>query len=337
MIHFSQNLLEALAVEYTRMNIPLSPTFHYMQHLEDSMLQTGSLGNTHVWAMERANGDVSKIQHNGRGKGVLEGTLMRGWWEHASLQKLIQRFRALPNRTPADEAIIDDLLLALRGGPEHAQQRGSLMAYIAQSRTAYARLHGVQEPTRLSNQSTPFCMDQTLWCLVVNFCNQVWPHAGIFGPDQISQKYLPRNAVRNYSYVESDGLRYGSYHHTSGQRACYGYTNGRLPVRIERILAVELPDRPDMRTICVIVRRFCIPEVEPVFPWHTWQAHLGAQHWEYDQLSELVAIPVEDFSGIFALLRVPMSYGEYWVTISLNNLEPEEEDHNDRDEGEWIQ
>ena len=52
--------------------------------------------------------------------------------------------RALPNRTPADDSVIEDLLTALRGGAEHALQRGTLMAFIAQCQTAYTRLHGIK-------------------------------------------------------------------------------------------------------------------------------------------------------------------------------------------------
>ncbi|KAF8601942.1 hypothetical protein BDV93DRAFT_584343 [Ceratobasidium sp. AG-I] len=89
-IAFAQSLLETLCIEYTRMNVPLPPNFHYMQHLEESILRTGSLYNTHVWPMERANGIVAKINHNGRGKGMLEGTMMRGWWEFSSLQNLVR-------------------------------------------------------------------------------------------------------------------------------------------------------------------------------------------------------------------------------------------------------
>jgi hypothetical protein len=58
-------------------------------------------------------------------------------------------------------------------------------------------------------------------------------------------------------------------------------------------------------------------------------------HWEHGALSELVAIPVSEFAGIFALLTVPMSYGHYWVTVALNNLEPEE-GVGDDDEGDWA-
>ncbi|QRV96762.1 hypothetical protein RhiJN_24780 [Ceratobasidium sp. AG-Ba] len=265
MICFSQNLLEALAVEYTRMNVQLSPTFHYMQHLEDSMLQTGSLGNTHVWAMERANGDVSKIRHNGRGKGVLEGTLMRGWWEHASLQKLIQRFRALPNRTPADEAIIDDLFPGPHM-PDSMEFKNQLVSRTNQHPFVWTELYGVL----LSISATRFGLTLSLT----------------------------------------------------------GYAMARIIIHRGNVHAMAIL----MAASCAA---FLYPRSGTGIP-VAYMAHLGAQHWEYNQLSELVAIPVKDFSGIFALLRVPMSYGEYWVTVSLNNLEPEEEDHNDYDEGEWI-
>lgn len=57
-------------------------------HLEESLLKSGSIYNTHVWAMEHANGIVLQINHNGKTKGVLEGTLMLGWWSHTTIQNL---------------------------------------------------------------------------------------------------------------------------------------------------------------------------------------------------------------------------------------------------------
>ncbi|KDN34883.1 hypothetical protein RSAG8_12070, partial [Rhizoctonia solani AG-8 WAC10335] len=142
---FAQQLLELLCIDYVRNNIQLPPNFHYLMHLQEWIFKTGSVYNTHVWGMERANGIVSRIKHNGKGKGVLEGTLMRGWWSHVTLQNLIKTMRTLPDRTPADESIIDDLLVALKGGTEHALQRGTLMAFIAQCQTAYTRLHGIED------------------------------------------------------------------------------------------------------------------------------------------------------------------------------------------------
>jgi hypothetical protein len=88
-IAFAQRLLESLCIDYVNNNVQLSPNFHYMMHLEESILKSGSVYNTHVWGMERANGIVSRINHNGKSGGILEGTLMRGWWSHATIQNLV--------------------------------------------------------------------------------------------------------------------------------------------------------------------------------------------------------------------------------------------------------
>jgi hypothetical protein len=60
-----------------------------MMHLEESMLKSSSLYNTHICGQERANGIVSRISHNGKGNGILKGTLMRGWWSHTTVQNLV--------------------------------------------------------------------------------------------------------------------------------------------------------------------------------------------------------------------------------------------------------
>jgi hypothetical protein len=52
-------------------------------------------------------------------------------------------FRDLPNRTPDNEEVLEGLLSALRGGPEHALQRGTLAAYIVQAKTTYTQLYGI--------------------------------------------------------------------------------------------------------------------------------------------------------------------------------------------------
>ncbi|QRV79852.1 Transposase family tnp2 [Ceratobasidium sp. AG-Ba] len=142
-IGFSQQLLELLCADYIRNNVQLPPNFHYMMHLEEFMLKTGSVYNTHVWAMERANAVVSKINHNGRSSGVLEGTLIRGWWKYLTIQNLIRTLESLPNQTEADKAMISDLLVALKGGSEDAQHTGTLEAFIAQCQTDYTKLYGI--------------------------------------------------------------------------------------------------------------------------------------------------------------------------------------------------
>jgi hypothetical protein len=80
----------------------------------------------------------------------------------------------------------------------------------------------------------------------------------------------PLGMVRNYSYVEHDGTRYGAFTHTSGKGYCYGYINDHYPVRVDRILHIAFPGQPDMQTICALVRPFQVPRIEPQFPWDNW-------------------------------------------------------------------
>jgi hypothetical protein len=125
---------------------------------------------------------------------------------------------------------------------------------------------------RLSKQSRIVDIQALgIYELVLDFCVRFWPNAGIFGPGITQQRYLaPYGMVRNHSYVEHDGIRYGAYEHTSGKGYCYGYINGRYPVRIDRILHIEFPGEPEMQVICALVRPFQPPPVEPYFPWDAW-------------------------------------------------------------------
>ncbi|QRV94930.1 Transposase family Tnp2 protein [Ceratobasidium sp. AG-Ba] len=338
-IGFAQNLLESLCIDYTQNGVPLPPNFHFMMHLEEFMLKYGSVYNMHVWGMERANGIVSRINHSGQGSGVLEGTLMRGWWSYsaiqnlASLRRFINSLKALPNRTPVDDDMIHELMEALRGGTEQAHQRGTLMAFIAQCQTAYTRMYGIHESTRLSTQSRLIDLEKHhLYDLVLKFCITKWPDAGIFGPGVVRQCYLsPTGMVRNHSYVEYDGIRYGAWEHTSGKGYCYGYIDGRQAVRIDRILHIKFPGVPNMSCVCALVRLFQTPPIEGSFPWDAWAGHLGVHNWAYGQLGELVAISATRFSGTLALFDIPMSYGRYWVTIALDSVSAERGEYEDEE------
>ncbi|KAB5590187.1 Protein CSF1 [Ceratobasidium theobromae] len=320
-ITFATGLLETMCKDYTAHNIPLSPNFHYMMHLEEFLLKTGSVYNTHVWGMERANGILSHVNHNGKSGGVLEGTLMRSWWSTITVQNLIKNLQALPNPTPADNDVINDLLEAVKSGNEQAQQQGSLMAFIAQCQTEYTQLYGIQVSTRLSKQSCFVNLESIgLYEEVVQFCEAKWPGAGIFGPGMPQEHYLaPNGMVRNHSYVEFNGIRYGSHKHTSGKGYCYGYIDQNHPVQIEYILVIKIPGT-GFDCTCVFVRQFQVPEVEANFPWDAWAQNLCVASWAYGQLGDPIAIEVNHFSGAFALFDIPMRLGRYWVTVALDNI-----------------
>lgn len=67
------------------------------------------------------------------------------------------------------------------------------------------------------------------------------------------------------------------------------------------------------------------------YSWNHWNrsAHLGVSSWAYDRLGDAIAIPILRFSGTLALFDVPMSYGRYWVTVSLDSTSPERDNAED--------
>jgi hypothetical protein len=60
--------------------------------------------------------------------------------------------------------------------------------------------------------------------------------------------------------------------------------------------------------------------------------HLGVSSWAHGELGELIAVPVERFSGTFALFEIPTSYGRYWVMEALDSMSPERDFEDDDDE-----
>jgi hypothetical protein len=90
--HFVHELLEAMCIEYTHMNVHLPPNFHQLLHLKEFILEYGSLYNTHTWPFERANHDLTILNNNNHGKGILEGTMMQGWWSNSTTQMLVSTF-----------------------------------------------------------------------------------------------------------------------------------------------------------------------------------------------------------------------------------------------------
>jgi hypothetical protein len=128
------------------------------------------------------------------------------------------------------------------------------------------------ESTRLSKQSRIIDLEaHGLYEVVLKFCIERWPDAGIFGPGMAARLYLPPvGMIRNHSYVEHDGIRYGAYEHASGRGYCYGYVDGRYPVRIDRVLRIVFPGQPEMQCVCALIRPFRPPPIEPHFPWDAW-------------------------------------------------------------------
>ncbi|QRV83198.1 Transposase family tnp2 [Ceratobasidium sp. AG-Ba] len=323
-----QALLERFGATFARMNVHLTPSFHCATHIAEHILKFGNVFGTWMYDFERANRVLININTNGHGLGTLEATMAKGFLRRAECYCLVQRMQDIPNPSEDDIATIEILLAAMRFGPEHESQRGMLNAVLA----GEAHFQG-QETIRLATVSAQVDFEsrdhEPYYQLMINFCSDQLPGIVFYGhgrqpaPDAI---WLgPKNTTRSYSHFFRYGIRYGSSLHHRGKRSRYGYIGEHIPVVIRRIYEVKLDvDGEEHEFLGVVVQRFVRAQRRPIFPWHHWEFRLGIDAWAYDELGPLEVVRAEDFTGVFALSDIEMSYGHYWLTFAMVHTEPED-------------
>lgn len=75
---------------WARMNVHLTPNFHFSEHNEPALLRLGPFPGWWGWPMEQFNGFLKKVKNNGRAGGQIEGTMMRAWWKYSLLSDLVR-------------------------------------------------------------------------------------------------------------------------------------------------------------------------------------------------------------------------------------------------------
>ncbi|EUC53635.1 transposase family Tnp2 protein, partial [Rhizoctonia solani AG-3 Rhs1AP] len=315
-IEQAEAFFEQVGMEFTVMNVHLTPSFHAITHLPDHVRKYGSTYNTLTARFERANRLLANVNINGHGNGVLESTMAKGFLRRTECYRYVRALQSIEEPTADDTKTTEVLLGAMRNGPEHEVQRGMLEAVLV----GEAPMHG-QEEIRLATTSAQVDFrdekHRIYYQHIINFCNHHRPEAlnnVIFyghgrAPDEgrIPIHVRPVGSTLVYPHFRRYGVRYGSASHHRGTKSRYGYIHNRVPVLIQGIY-----------------ERFVAPNDEPAFPWNHWNEILGIDAWKYDRLAPLEAVPPTVFTGVFALSDLTMPNGHFWVTIAMINTRPED-------------
>lgn len=75
---------------WAQMSHLLFPYAHLILHIPDGALRNGPIPSTWLYASERNNHTLSRFNTNGRGKGEMEATMMRGWVKTSLVQDLVR-------------------------------------------------------------------------------------------------------------------------------------------------------------------------------------------------------------------------------------------------------
>ncbi|EIW82591.1 hypothetical protein CONPUDRAFT_142843 [Coniophora puteana RWD-64-598 SS2] len=299
--------LSRSAQSWAHMHLPLTPYFHFSQHLERQFLKHGPCYGWWTYPLERHNHKMASFNHNHHKGGELEGTMMRRWWSITFNYELILQLEALPNPTKHDDNSISLLKDCLQ-----AQQK---------DRHDSIRLSSISTPAKLQRLSNIIydLVYQLLWqrwrCIIdLRHLNNSISGGVIFSGDVLS-----------YSHIWVRNLRYGAAAHHRGKSGQYAYISGRQPVEIMHLLHVRQPLRfgDPLEATVAVVRRFVPADGQVEFPWAMWASDLGVSAWQPETFSEIEVVPADALSGHLILAPISVGRQRHWITVAYDHGSPE--------------
>ncbi|CAE7101331.1 unnamed protein product, partial [Rhizoctonia solani] len=202
--------------------------------------------------------------------------MTKGFLRRTECSRYVAELQSIEEPTPDDIHTIKVLLGAMRNGPEHEAQNGTLEAVLA----GEAPMHG-QEEIRLATVPAQVnfrdAKHREYYQAMVNYCNNHRPEelgdVSFYGfgqaPDEgdLQVHISPAGSTLSYPHFRRYGIRYGSANHYRGFRSRYGYIHNRVPVLIQGIYetTVEVHGQ-EYKFLAVMVQRFIAPDEEPDFP-----------------------------------------------------------------------
>lgn len=255
------------------LGVILTINHHLAMHFADMIKRFGPVYAWWLFAFERFNGMLEKVKNNGHDGGRVELTLLRNWVQSHLLYDYLQ---ALPaDASDAERNLVDLIIKA-----EASKVKGSVMTEMAIFRSevsddrlslpkriskSYINLHslsyGVLGPT-----------GENIYTLLLHHSQGIWPdlqlRRELSGEEGLS--FVGSRVARRISYVRKDGLRYGSKSNKRSQADTFAFIERgqvRVPVRIEDLLVIHIPDTAKKPHVCAVVRFLQSNPTLPQMPW----------------------------------------------------------------------
>ena len=252
----------------------LTINHHIAMHLASMIKLFGPIYSWWLFAFERFNGMLEKVNTNGHDGGEMELTMLRNWVQTHLIYELLL---GLPeDASPHEHNLLDRIIRAEAKG-----QRGGMMTQIAIFR-AEAAADCVSLPKRLPkpvdlfeiNLRDPRTDDRpNVYTLLLQHCQRIWPDLNLCRQLSMDDG-LPFNAskvARRLPYIRKDGLRYGCFANARTQADSFAFieqNNTRVPIQIEELLLIEIPETNKPPHVCAVIRRMRTDTDLPPMPWN---------------------------------------------------------------------
>jgi len=262
----------------------VSPTInhHIAMHFSSMIKLLGPVYGWWLFAFERFNGMLKRVNHNGHDGGRMELTLLRNWVQTHLIYELL--IALPPDASQHERDLLDKIIKA-----EAKQDRGAMMTQIAIFRSE-ALVDSISLPKRLPkpinlHQVRCQALDATdldVYSLLLSYCRGLWPELHLRRELSLQEgtAFIGNQVARRLPYIRKDGIRYGSRANLRTKADTFAFIehNGvRVPVCIEEIFAVRIPNSNKPSHICAVIRRLRSDDQMPAMPWDLLYVILALQ------------------------------------------------------------
>jgi hypothetical protein len=274
-----QQFLRQYCLRCLDLGIHLVINHHLGMHYETMIKRFGPIYGWWLFAFERFNGMLEKVNHNGHDGGRMEITLLRNW---VQAQLIYEYLISLPpDAHNLERKILDSYI------KESGNERGGMLTQIAifrseastggfdlvlLSRIPFKRItDSISLPKRIGKPIDLRSIQPVgTYGLLLAYCRRLWPDLHLIDDFSLDEglTFLASKSARALPYIRKDSLRYGSTSNRRTKADSYAFISlggTRVPVEISLLLAVQVPGkRPH---ICAVVRKMTVADGFRHLPW----------------------------------------------------------------------
>ncbi|RDB19230.1 hypothetical protein Hypma_013499 [Hypsizygus marmoreus] len=294
----AQRYLKLFCQGALRLGIHLKPNHHLAMHYYIIFKRFGPAYAWWLFAFERFNGDLEKVNLNGHAGGEMEQTLIRDWI-------LKQRVRELITALPADATPQERRLLE-RLSTSQGIKRGTLETHLAEFQSADYRILKPRSAKNLTNlRALP---NPAIYGLLLDYARVLWPDLTIsddFSVVQGAVPFLGFGSARSCPFIYKDGNRYGCATAVRTQEdrfACANLNGSCLPCQLVYHFEITVDGRSP--AFCSIIRRSVADEHIPALPMDLYAHDLGVYTVYANMFHPLEVIPSLDLVSPVAVVPV---------------------------------
>lgn len=257
------------------LGVTLTINHHLSMHFASMIKIFGPVYGWWLFAFERFNGMLEKVNHNGHDGGRIELSMLRYWVQTHLLYELLLE---LPEHaSPQEKSMLDRIIRA-----EAAGQRGGMVTQIAvsQAEASSDRVSlpkRVPKPVALQGIILPGAASdgQDLYSLLLNYARSLWPDLRLRRQFMLSEgdgrPFVQDEVASRLPYIRKDGLRYGSTANARTKSDVHAFLlrDGlRVPIQIEHLFLLKIPNCAHPPHACAVIRRLrCDIQLPFQVPW----------------------------------------------------------------------